>query len=113
MKLHVLQNIFLMSSPQGEGGGGFSSIIFLFMIIAVFYLFMIRPQMKKNKDLKKFRENLNKGDKVITIGGIHGKIAEIKDNVVILEVEGGNRLKVEKSALNMEGGQNSQNLQQK
>ena len=65
----------------------------------VFYFFMIRPQMKKQKEQRKFRESLEKGTKVVTIGGIHGKIAEVKENTVIIEVEGGNRLKIEKSAI--------------
>ena len=55
--------------------------------------------MKKQKEQRKFRESLEKGTKVVTIGGIHGKIAEVKENTVIIEVEGGNRLKIEKSAI--------------
>ena len=102
MMNHLFQ-VLLYSDPSGKGGGGFSSLLFLFMIIAVFYFFMIRPQMKKSKDLKKFREALKKGDKIVTIGGIHGKIAEIKETTVIIEVEGQIRLKVERSAIAMEG----------
>ncbi|MFC2100435.1 preprotein translocase subunit YajC [Bacteroidota bacterium] len=100
--MNVLCQVMLYTDPSGKGGG-FSSLLFLFMIIAVFYFFMIRPQMKKSKDLKKFREAIKKGDKVVTIGGIHGKIAEIKDTTIIIEVEGQNRLKIEKSAIAMEG----------
>ncbi|MCW8941072.1 MAG: preprotein translocase subunit YajC [Flavobacteriales bacterium] len=69
------------------------------LIFLVFYFFMIRPQMKKQKDLKKFREALQKGAKIVTIGGIHGKIVEVKDETAIIEVEGGNRLKIEKAAI--------------
>lgn len=65
--------------------------------------------MKKSKDLRKYRENLKKGDKVITIGGIHGKIAEMQDKSITLEVEGQNKLKVEKSAIAMDGP--SENLE--
>ena len=72
------------------------------MVIAVFYFFMIRPQLKKAKDQKKFKEQIKKGDKIITIGGIHAKIAEISETTFIIEVEGGNRLKIEKSAVSME-----------
>lgn len=83
---------------QTEGGGA-AQFIMLGLIVVVFYLFMIRPQLKKSKLQRKFRESLSKGDQILTIGGIHGKVAEIKDTTVIIEVEGGNRLKVEKSAI--------------
>jgi preprotein translocase subunit YajC len=63
---------------------------------------MIRPQTKKAKDTKKFREALAKGDKVVTIGGVHGKIAEIKETTLIIETEGGGKLRIEKSAVSME-----------
>ena len=66
---------------------------------------MIRPQLKKTKDQKKYREALKKGDRIITIGGIHGKIAEVNDTTFIIEVEGGNRLKVERNAISMENTQ--------
>jgi preprotein translocase subunit YajC len=72
------------------------------LIVVVFYFFMIRPQMKKQKEGKKFIENIKKGDKVVTIGGIHGKIAEVNDTTYVIEVEGGNRLKISKSAVSME-----------
>ena len=83
---------------QAEGGGA-TQFIMLGLIVVVFYLFMIRPQLKKSKQQRKFRESLSKGDQIVTIGGIHGKVAEIKDTTVIIDVEGGNRLKVEKSAI--------------
>ena len=81
---------------MGEGG---SQLIMLVLIIGVFYFFMIRPQMKKQKELKKFREGLAQGDKVITIGGIHGKILEVGDTNVLLNCEGGTKLRIEKSAI--------------
>jgi preprotein translocase subunit YajC len=79
-----------------------TSIIFLVLIFGVFWLFMIRPQVKKQKAQQKFKEEIGKGDKVITIGGVHGKILEVQDTTFIIEVEGGNRLKIEKSAVSME-----------
>ena len=79
-----------------------SSLLPLLLIIVVFYFFMIRPQMKKTKDEKKFREGIAKGDKIITIGGVHGKITEIQETTLIIEVEGGNKLKIEKSAVSMQ-----------
>lgn len=72
----------------------------LVLIMVVFYFFMIRPQMKKQKELKKFRENLAVGDKVVTIGGIHGKIIEMRDNAVVISSEG-SKLLIEKSAVSM------------
>jgi len=93
----MLQTILL----QMEGGGA-AQFIMLGLIVVVFYMFMIRPQIKKSKQQKKFREALSKGDQIVTIGGLHGKVAEIKDTTVIIDVEGGNRLKIEKSAINSE-----------
>ena len=63
---------------------------------------MIRPQQKKQKDQKKFIEEVKKGDHVVTIGGIHGRIAEIEGDTIILEVEKGGRIKFSKSAISME-----------
>jgi preprotein translocase subunit YajC len=104
-------SIFLMMPADGEGGSGIGAFLPLILIIVVFYLFFIRPQMKKQKDLKKFREALKKGDKVITIGGIHGKIVEEQERTFTIEVEGQNRLKIEKTAVAMEGV--SENLGEK
>ena len=59
--------------------GGANQLVMIVLMIGVFYFFMIRPQMKKQKELKKFREGLKAGDKIVTIGGIHGKILEIAD----------------------------------
>ena len=69
------------------------------LVIVVFYFFMIRPQMKRQKELKKFRENLTVGDKVVTVGGIHGKILEIADTTVLLSCESSTKIRIEKSAL--------------
>ena len=98
-----LLNILLFMPPaEGEEGGGLMSFLPLVLIVLVFYLFFIRPQMKKSKDQKKFREAIKKGDKIVTIGGIHGKIIEIQETTFTIEVEGQNRLKVEKSAVAMD-----------
>ncbi len=83
--------------------GGYSGLIFLLLIILVFYFFFIRPQMKKQKQLRQFREQLKKGDKVITIGGIHGKIVEEQEQSFTLEVEDGTRFRVQKTAIAMDG----------
>lgn len=100
MKLLFIE---LMASPGGQGGGGgWEQLIPLVLIFVVFYFFMIRPQTKKAKEQKKYRESLAKGDKVVTIGGIHGKILEIDETTLILEMIDKTRIKVEKSAISME-----------
>ena len=92
----------MMKPGEGGEGGGIGSFLPLILIVLVFYLFFIRPQMRKTKEQKKFRETLAKGDKIITIGGIHGKILEVKDTTVVIEVDGQNRLTIEKSAVAMD-----------
>lgn len=77
-------------------------MVFMLAIVVVFYFFMIRPQQKKAKDQKKFIEEVSKGDQVITIGGMHGRIAEIEGDTFILEVEKGGRIKFNRSAISME-----------
>ena len=77
-------------------------MIMLVGIIAVFYFFMIRPQTKKAKEAKNFQSNLQKGDKIVTIAGIHGKIDKIEVNTFQLEVSPGSYLRIEKSAVSME-----------
>ena len=84
-------------------GSGMNSLIMFGMIFAVMYFFMIRPQMKKQKKEREYRSALQKGDKIITIGGVHGKIIDIKEDTFIIEVHGGTTLKVEKSAVSMTG----------
>jgi preprotein translocase subunit YajC len=74
----------------------------LVLIIVVFYFFMIRPQLKKTKEQKKFRENIKVGDKIVTIGGIHGKISDVQDTTFMITVEGGVKLKIEKNAVSMD-----------
>lgn len=101
--MNPLFHLLLMPPTEGGGSSGFASLIPLLLVIVVFYFFFIRPQMKKTKDLKKFRENLKKGDKIITIGGIHGKIVEVQERTFTIEVEGQNKLKIEKSAVALDG----------
>ncbi|WP_221406300.1 preprotein translocase subunit YajC [Daejeonella rubra] len=74
----------------------------MLLIIVVFYFFMIRPQMKKAKDHKKYVEELKKGDKVITTSGIHGKIVEMNDSTFLIEVESGTKIRFEKSSVSLE-----------
>lgn len=97
----LINSILLMAPSEGEGGTGTFMIMMVLMIV-VFYFFMIRPQMKKSKEQKAFREGLKKGDRVVTIGGIHGKVLEVKETTMIIETEGQGRLKIEKSAANVD-----------
>lgn len=86
---------------QAAGGAGSmtSTILMMVAIIAIFYFFMIRPQQKKQKELQKAREAMQVGDKVVTAGGIHGKIKEVGDTYFLVEVADGVKLKFEKSSV--------------
>jgi len=86
-------------ADEAAGGFGMEQLIMFGAIGLVFYFFMIRPQMKKQKEAKKFKESLVKGTKIVTIGGIHGKIVELKEETVVIEVEGGNKMKLERAAI--------------
>mgnify|MGYP004455274881 CR=1 FL=1 len=88
---------------QASGGGGIMGQVFLFgSIILIMYFFMIRPQQKKQKETKKFIEEIKKGEDVVTIGGLHGKVSSVEGDVVILELDRGFKVKVEKSAISMD-----------
>jgi len=105
-----LTTILLMTGGE-EGGWG--TILFLWVpIILVFYFFMIRPQAKKAKETKKFRESLEKGQQVVTIGGIHGKILEVTETNVLLDT-GSSKLRVEKAAISADSTSAAQELEAK
>lgn len=92
--------IFLDAAPAGNGGGSpWMSLVMLLIIVVIFYFFLIRPQQKKQKAANKFREGLQKGDKVVTIGGIYGKICEVHDTFLLLEVDTNVKIKVDKTAV--------------
>ena len=98
-----LLNIMLMTSPNGGEQSPYSGIIMMVLIIGVFYFFFIRPQQKKAKEAVKMREELKKGDKIVTVGGIHGKIIEVSETTFTIEVEGQSRLKINKDAVSPDG----------
>lgn len=81
---------------------GTMQLYMIVLMVIVFYFFMILPQVRKNKAQKKFRDEIAKGDKIVTTGGIHGKITEIKETTFVIEVEDGGKLRIEKSAVNSE-----------
>lgn len=93
-----------------QGGGiqdllGDPSMLMILSILLVFYFFMIRPQMTKAKKERAFKESIEKGQKVVTSGGIHGKITDVAESTIDLEVAPNFRLKLEKSAISMEATQ--------
>lgn len=90
-----------MAQPSGGTGASNPLVTFLplILVFVVFYFFMIRPQMKKQKEMNNYRNSLKKGDKVVTTGGIYGRVLEVKDNIVMMDVGGDIKLKVDKSAL--------------
>lgn len=102
-------NFMMLLQQQGQGGG-FSGMIMIIAMIVIFYFFMIRPQSKKQKEIKKAREALKKGDKIVTAGGIHGKIKEINDNIVMMEVAPGVTIKVDKASVFPAGQQDAEAL---
>jgi preprotein translocase subunit YajC len=96
----ILSNILLLTPPAGGGSGSsLFSLLPLLLIIVVFYFFMIRPQMKRQKELANYRNNLKKGDKVITTGGIYGRIHEVNEQTILLDIDNNVHIKVDKSAV--------------
>lgn len=87
-----------MTQPQ-PGQKSWTTFVPLILIMVVFYFFLIRPQMRKQKELKSFRESLKKGDKIVTAGGIYGRINNISENIVTIDVGNNMLLKVDKSAI--------------
>ena len=99
----MLNTILLQAAPAPSAGGGWGGILMIILIFAIFYFFMIAPQQKKQKEqqrkLDAFRDGLKNGDKVVTAGGIHGRVREIKDTTMIIEVADGVRIKVDKTSI--------------
>ncbi len=93
----------LAQAGQGQQGAGYMQIVFFVGIALVFYFFMIRPQQKKQKEQKKFIEEIKKGDQVVTIGGIHGKVYAIEEATVVLDIDNkGTKVTFEKSAISLD-----------
>jgi preprotein translocase subunit YajC len=95
-----MNNILLQAAASQ--GTNWQLMITMGLMIVVFYFFLIRPQQKKAKDQKKFIEAMKVGDKVVTIGGVHGRIAEVDDDTFVLEVERGGRIRFSKSAVSLD-----------
>ena len=97
-------SMFLLQAPAQQGNG-WSGIIIIVLLFVVFWLFFIRPQNKRQKEAQKFRDALQKGDKVMTIGGMHGKVHEVKETTIVITVDNNVNIEVEKSALVANGTQ--------
>ena len=93
--------LFAFSASEGQGGGGFAAFLPFILIMVVIYFLMIRPQSKRQKEKRQMLDNIKKGDRVITIGGIHGSVAGIKNNgkVVVLKVDKNMNITVNKTAV--------------
>jgi len=92
-------NYILMMQPEGQESNPLMTFLPLILIVVVFYFFMIRPNVKRQKETRQFRENLKKGDNVVTTGGIYGKIVELKEKSVILQIDKEVNIKVDKNAI--------------
>jgi preprotein translocase subunit YajC len=91
---------FIAQAAAAPGANPLTGMLIpMLVIIVIFYFFMIRPQVKRQKELRAFRDKLAKGDKIVTTGGIYGKVVEIKDTTVIMEVDNNVNLKVDKAAV--------------
>lgn len=98
-----MNNLFFLMAGGGQGGNPIAQIIPLVLIIVVFYFFMIRPQMKKAKETKKYIEALKVGDKILTIGGIYGTIQKMNDDgTIIMAIEDGSKMKISKNAVSQD-----------
>jgi preprotein translocase subunit YajC len=89
----------MLVAGTGTGFGNIQPILMMVLIFVVFYFFMIRPQTKRQKEIKKQREAMQPGDKVVTSGGIYGKVKEIKETTVIVEIADNVRIKVDKNSV--------------
>ena len=96
-----METLFIIAqgATPGSPNALTGMLIPMLVIIVIFYFFMIRPQVKRQKELRVFRDKLAKGDKIVTTGGIYGKVVEIKDNTVIMEIDSNVNIKVDKAAI--------------
>ena len=89
-------NTLVFLQQPAQQGGNMSFLVMMVLIFAVMYFFMIRPQQKKQKEIMKWRESIQKGDKVVTVGGIYGVVAEVKPTYILMEVDSSVKIKVDK-----------------
>ncbi|MBQ7998862.1 MAG: preprotein translocase subunit YajC [Bacteroidales bacterium] len=94
----MLMTILQQQAAQ-PAGGNWSFLVMMLLIFVVMWFFMIRPQQKKQKELEQFRNALQKGDKIVTIGGIYGVVSEVKEKYILVEVDNNVKLRVDRSAI--------------
>lgn len=94
----MINNLVILQASSA-GGSSMMNMLMIVALIVVFYFFMVRPQQKKQKDIRKFREGLQKGDKVVSAGGIYGRITDIKDNFIVLEIDKGVSIRIDKGSV--------------
>lgn len=97
--MNLLSILLQAAAPAAGGASGYTSILMMVLIFVVFYFFMIRPQSKRQKEIKKQREAMKPGDSVVTSGGIYGKVKDIKENTVTVEIADNVRVKVDKNSV--------------
>jgi len=93
---------FILLQASGQGGSPYGSWAMIALMGLVFYIFIIRPQQKKQKSQKQFTESVKKGDMIVTMGGIHGKILAMDDATISLEIDKGTKMKIEKTSISLE-----------
>lgn len=102
-QLNLHSELLMMPSGGESGGGGGMSLLFIAAMLVIMWLFMIRPQSKKAKQQKQFNHSIQKGDRIVTIAGIHGRINKVNDDDTLqLEVSPGSYMTIERSAISME-----------
>jgi preprotein translocase subunit YajC len=97
--MNLLSILLQAAAPAAGGVSSYSGILMMVLIFVVFYFFMIRPQSKRQKEIKKQRESMQVGDKVVTSGGIYGKVKELKETTVVIEIAENVRIKVDKNSV--------------
>ncbi len=103
---------FILLQEAAPQGGGISGIIMIVLLIVVFWLFKIRPQQKRQKEIRKFREGLSKGDKIVTAGGIYGTITEVREKTFVVEITKGVSITIDKGSVYPSAAEASQDAQQ-
>lgn len=95
----MLNNLILLEDTAQPMGGGLSSILMIVALIAIFYFMMIRPQQKQQKRIRQFREGLKEGDRIITAGGIHGKIVGVRDDSFMIDMGNNVKVRIDKNSV--------------
>ena len=91
-----------MADPNAESGGGATTLIFFALFFVILYFFMIRPQTRKAKEQKNFMGEIKAGDRIVTVGGVHGKVAKVDEHTFLIEVDGNTKLRIEKAVISLE-----------